>query len=152
MYHLHAWLIFLNGCGPSKLLNIAAYSAVQLCSAFIFFLSLVDNSCQLISPSVICVLQAFLHPLSKQQPVVQQVPVKQARPQTPYGVQQHPSRHETHMAVNTHHAMHTPPAASENIAAPAPPAASGPAQPPQPLAVFEKIVDRLNSMFPHYSR
>ncbi|XP_034168674.2 E3 ubiquitin-protein ligase TTC3 isoform X1 [Pangasianodon hypophthalmus] len=90
---------------------------------------------------------AFLQPLSSPQPVFQH-----AHPHTPYGVQQHPARPQTHMAVNTHHAMHTPPAASENAAAPAPPAASGPVQPPQPLAVFERILDRLSSMFPHYSK
>lgn len=107
---------------------------------------------QLSLTSVICVLQAFIHPLSNQQPVMQhQLPVQHAHPHTPYEVQQNPAR-LTHMTVNTHHAMHTPPATSENIAAPAPPTVSGPAQPPQPLAVFERIIDRLSSMFPHYSR
>lgn len=56
------------------------------------------------------------------------------------------------MAEKTDHAMLTPLAVSENVAAPAPPAALGPAHPPQPVAVFERIVDRLRSMFPHYSR
>ncbi|XP_053502090.1 E3 ubiquitin-protein ligase TTC3 isoform X2 [Ictalurus furcatus] len=95
---------------------------------------------------------AFLHPLSNQEPVLQQLPVQHAHPHTPYGAQQHPARHQTHMSVHTHHAMHTPPAASEKVAAPAPPAVSGPVQPPQPLVVFERILDRLSSMFPHYSR
>ncbi|XP_058267623.1 E3 ubiquitin-protein ligase TTC3 isoform X2 [Hemibagrus wyckioides] len=94
----------------------------------------------------------FLHPLSNKKPALLQLPVQHAHPHTPYGVQQHPARPQTHMAVNTHHAMHTPPAASENVAAPAPPATSAPVHPPQPLAVFERIVDRLSSMFPHYSR
>ncbi|KAF5892632.1 E3 ubiquitin-protein ligase TTC3 isoform X3, partial [Clarias magur] len=94
----------------------------------------------------------ILHPLSNQQPVLQQLPVQHAHPHTTYGVQQHPARPQTHMAVNTHHTIHTPRAASESVAAPAPPTASGPVQLPQPLAVFERIVDRLSTMFPHYSR
>ncbi|KAK3550077.1 hypothetical protein QTP86_019173 [Hemibagrus guttatus] len=94
----------------------------------------------------------FLHPLSNKKSAFQLLPVQHAHPHTPYGVQQHPARPQTHMAVNTHHAMHTPPAASENVAAPTPRATSAPVQPPQPLAVFERIVDRLSSMFPHYSR
>ncbi|XP_060765384.1 E3 ubiquitin-protein ligase TTC3 isoform X2 [Neoarius graeffei] len=95
---------------------------------------------------------AFLHPLTNQQAVLQPLPVQHAHPHASYGVQQHPARPQTHVVVNTHHAMHTPPAAGENVGAPAPPAASAPVQPPQPLAVFERIVDRLSSMFPHYSR
>ncbi|XP_060751998.1 E3 ubiquitin-protein ligase TTC3 isoform X2 [Tachysurus vachellii] len=86
----------------------------------------------------------FLHPLSNKQPALPQLPVQHTHPHTSYGFQ--------HMAVNTHHAMHTPTAASEKVSAPAPPATSAPVQPPQPLAVFERIVDRLSSMFPHYSR
>ncbi|KAI5629191.1 E3 ubiquitin-protein ligase TTC3 isoform X2 [Silurus asotus] len=102
-------------------------------------------------PAPPCV-PAFLHPLSNQQSVLQQLPLHHAQPHTTYGVQQHPARPQTHMAVNTHHAVHTPPAASEIVAASAPSSVSAPAQPSQPLVVFERIVDRLSSMFPHYSR
>ncbi|XP_046717290.1 E3 ubiquitin-protein ligase TTC3 isoform X2 [Silurus meridionalis] len=102
-------------------------------------------------PAPPCV-PAFLHPLSNQHSVLQQLPLHHAQPHTTYGVQQHPARPQTHMAVNTHHAVHTPPAASEVVAASAPSSVSAPAQPPQPLIVFERIVDRLSAMFPHYSR
>uniref|UniRef100_A0A3B4E5Q3 RING-type E3 ubiquitin transferase n=1 Tax=Pygocentrus nattereri TaxID=42514 RepID=A0A3B4E5Q3_PYGNA len=115
-------------------------------------------------------LAAFLLPPSNHQPVPQQFPVRHVVPHAPYGAQQHPVRSQTHPAVNTplaqpaERATHTPPAPSapathteapQRPAAPAAPAAQTPRAPTpvqQPHGVFDRIIDRLSSMFPHYNR
>ncbi|XP_017546872.2 E3 ubiquitin-protein ligase TTC3 isoform X1 [Pygocentrus nattereri] len=115
-------------------------------------------------------IPAFLLPPSNHQPVPQQFPVRHVVPHAPYGAQQHPVRSQTHPAVNTplaqpaERATHTPPAPSapathteapQRPAAPAAPAAQTPRAPTpvqQPHGVFDRIIDRLSSMFPHYNR
>ncbi|KAI4903175.1 hypothetical protein NFI96_020764 [Prochilodus magdalenae] len=114
--------------------------------------------------------QAFLHPLTNQHPAPQQLPVLHAVPHAPYGAQQHPARPQTHTAVNTalaqpaRRATHTPPAPSAPVThSEAPQRPAAPAAPPaqaqraptpvqQHVSVFDRIVDRLHAMFPHYTR
>ncbi|XP_066506429.1 E3 ubiquitin-protein ligase TTC3 isoform X2 [Hoplias malabaricus] len=112
--------------------------------------------------------QAFLHALPSMKPVPQQFPVRHMTPHAQYGAHQQPVRSQTYSAVNrppiqpAERAPHTLPAPSAPMtlteAPQRPPAPLAPAAPRAPtpvqqhLGVFDKIVDRLHSMFPHYSR
>ncbi|XP_062870682.1 E3 ubiquitin-protein ligase TTC3 isoform X2 [Trichomycterus rosablanca] len=101
-------------------------------------------------------IPALPYPLSNQQPNSRQPHVQRSYTEPLYPAQQHPTRIRPQTTENlpplkpAQRAMHTPPAADERAAAPA--SAVAPPVHPQPAAVFDKIIDRLSSMFPHYTR
>lgn len=115
-------------------------------------------------------LPAFLNTPSNQRQVPQQFPVGHRQPHAPFGVNQHPVRPQMHPvyvplpppAERFAHTQQAPSVPAARVEAPQKPAAPAPAPAPTPapapapvqqhLSVFEKIIDHLSLMFPHYTR